>query len=142
MSIEEKLDALTAAIVNLTAAVQGKAGGQPDDAVKPAVVKTAKPEPTTILLGNGAEVVVPDVATATPARVAAVSAPPAAPAPAPVAEALDYVKDVRPLILRISKEKGRDTAVALLQKFGVAGGPDLKPEQLADFVAAATDALK
>jgi hypothetical protein len=44
-----------------------------------------------------------------------------------------YDGHVKPAILTIAKEKGRDIVTALLQRFGAGKGPDLKPEQFADF---------
>lgn len=44
-------------------------------------------------------------------------------------------------ITALAKAKGRDVAVGLLKEFGVAKGPDLKPEQYADALAAATAKL-
>lgn len=46
----------------------------------------------------------------------------------------DQVKDA---ILALSKAKGRDAVVKLLTQFGAAKGPDLKPEQYAEFHKAA-----
>lgn len=49
--------------------------------------------------------------------------------------ALDYEKDVKPRVLQLSKEKGRDPTVALLQRFGVQKATELKPEQYARFIS-------
>ena len=38
-------------------------------------------------------------------------------------------------INKLAKGKGRDAAVAVLSKFGVTRGPELKPEQYADVIA-------
>lgn len=62
-----------------------------------------------------------------------VSKPEASP-PAPSTATVTY-EDVRALVLRVSKEKGRDVAAAVLALFGVAKAPELKPEQYADVVA-------
>lgn len=56
------------------------------------------------------------------------SAEPAAASPA--TEALTYEAHVKPLVIKAGGVKGRDAVVALLGTFGVAKGPDLKPEQL------------
>lgn len=45
--------------------------------------------------------------------------------------------DVIAAINSLAAAKGRNTAVELLSKFGVSKGPELKPEQYADFVATA-----
>lgn len=49
-------------------------------------------------------------------------------------EALAYDPHVKTQILTLSKEKGRQTVEALLSRYGVQRGPDLKPEQFAGFV--------
>ncbi len=46
-------------------------------------------------------------------------------------------EDVRASILAVSKAKGREITVALLQRFGVASGKDLKVEQYAEMIATA-----
>lgn len=55
--------------------------------------------------------------------------------------ALDYEKDVKPLALRVAKEKKREGLVEILTKFGVAQANLLKPEQYNDFIAACNKAL-
>jgi hypothetical protein len=49
--------------------------------------------------------------------------------------------DVKALVLQVSKDKGRDTAAAVLAGFGVAKAPELKPAQYADAVAQLKAAL-
>ena len=51
------------------------------------------------------------------------------------AEVIDYAL-VRAAILKVSAEKGREAAAAVLEGLGVAKGPDLKPEQYAPALAA------
>ncbi len=55
----------------------------------------------------------PDV-IATPAQVEAVAA-----SPSEQPATIDYAKDVKPLLLKVSTSKGRDALVALLAQFGV-----------------------
>lgn len=50
-------------------------------------------------------------------------------------------EDVKPLILDLTKAKGREVAAGALAKFGAAKGPELKPEQFAEFVAHAKSLL-
>jgi len=49
--------------------------------------------------------------------------------------------DVKASILAVSKAKGREPTVAMLQRFGVASGKDLKPVQFADLIAFAAGVL-
>lgn len=61
-------------------------------------------------------------------------------APAETAALITY-DDVAKAIIALSKEKGRDAAVAVLTKLGVAKATDLKMEQYANAIAAAKAAL-
>ena len=54
----------------------------------------------------------------------------------PNAPAATY-EDVAKAIIALSKEKGRDAAVAVLNKLGVAKATDLTPEEYAKAIAAA-----
>ena len=83
----------------------------------------------------------------TPASSSA--APAASPAPAeqkadatekPKAETLTYEKSGLPEKIKAAVGKDKAGVVALLKEFGVAKGPELKPEQFADF-GAEIDAL-
>lgn len=51
---------------------------------------------------------------------------------ADVAPALDYEKDIKPLVLAIAKIS-REKAEALLQRFGVTSAKNLKADQFAEF---------
>lgn len=57
------------------------------------------------------------------------------------AEALDYGKDVKPLLLKVSASKGRDALVGLLTKFGVAKGDLLPADKLSQVVSEANELL-
>jgi hypothetical protein len=67
------------------------------------------------------------------------SAPAATTAESPSEQAIP-VGDVNAAIIALAKSKGRDAAVAVLQQFGVAKVPELKPEQYAAVMAAAKEA--
>lgn len=126
MSIELALQENTAALKALFA-LFSKAGIPAPSAATPtpapqaaAPVPVAKEEPI-----------------ATPAEV---SAAPAAKESAPT-DALDYNKDVKPLLVKVSTAKGREALVGLLQKFGVAKGDQLPQDKLAAVVAEANTLL-
>lgn len=51
---------------------------------------------------------------------------------AETAPTYDAVKDK---VIALSKEKGREPTIALLQRHGVTKAPELKPAQYADFIA-------
>lgn len=48
---------------------------------------------------------------------------------------------IKPLIIKLNTTKGREAAAGLLAEFGVTRGPELKPEQFADFFTRVTAAL-
>lgn len=50
-------------------------------------------------------------------------------------------EDVKAAVLEVSKVKGRETVVGLLQRFGVSKAPDLLPASYADVIAVAQDVL-
>ena len=57
--------------------------------------------------------------------------------PAPAAGEATY-QDAAAAITKLSRLKGRETAVALLSEFGASKLPDVKPDQFADVIAKAT----
>lgn len=71
------------------------------------------------------------------------AAPKAEPKAPPTASsaALDYEKDVKPLALRVAKEKGREALVKILEGFKVTQANLLKPEQFGDFTKQCNTAL-
>jgi hypothetical protein len=54
---------------------------------------------------------------------------------------LDYEKDVKPLIVKVSTEKGREVAIAMLQRLGVSKSADLLPAQYAQAMQFANEVL-
>lgn len=124
MTIEAKLEALTAAVLGLTAAVQNAVGNKPIIGADPAVIKSAK---------EAAKPAAEKAPTAAPA------APTAAPAATQPAEALTY-DDVKVPFLALVK-KNRDLALATLKPFGLDSLKPAKPEQFAAILAALNNAL-
>jgi hypothetical protein len=57
------------------------------------------------------------------------------------APTLDYVKDVKPLLLKVSASKGRDALVSLLNEFGVDKGDKLPADKLPEVVAQVNELL-
>lgn len=84
---------------------------------------------------------------AVPEKTVAASAPSAKPAvaaaPASTAatEPATY-QDAAAAITKLSRAKGRDAAINVLQQFGASKLPEVKPEQFADIIAAAEAAIK
>jgi len=79
--------------------------------------------------------------TAGVAGAALPTAKPAVPAKPATGGALDYEKDVKPLALRVAKDKKREGLVEILTQFGVAQANLLKPEQYGPFITACNKAL-
>jgi hypothetical protein len=89
---------------------------------------------TIALAANHVPAVGPNVAAGKPP--AAAPKPPAA-----TGGALDYEKDVKPLALRVAKEKGREKLIEILGEFKVAQANLLKAEQWGLFITACNKAL-
>jgi hypothetical protein len=97
--------------------------------------KTEKPKATA------AKKPTADSASSAPGATQATTAPPAAAQEktstateaSSGGEEITYDGHVKPAILTIASKKGRDTVTALLQRFGAGKGPDLKPDQYAEF---------
>ena len=122
---------------NLVAAALAGQAKEPAPLPKPAAAHEAAAGPATA----------PAVEAAAPEKTASALSPTAesaaadAQASTAATEPVNYEKGVKPLILKIITVKGREAATAAFAKFGVAKGPDLKPEQYAQFVAHANEVL-
>jgi hypothetical protein len=81
----------------------------------------------------------PHTADAGDTKAERLSEQPAATPTAAATEAVSY-QETATAITKLSRVKGRDTAVALLAKFGAANLKEIKPEQFAAVLAAANDA--
>ncbi len=137
------LTALTAFLAGGTAptpapAPTRSAAKEPSQPPKSAAAPAAAAGPSTA----------PAVEAAAPEKTASAPSPAAEPAaaPAPASTAatdapLTYDKDIKPLIIQLGKERGRDATLALLGKFGATSGPGLKPEQFGEFVEGAKAVL-
>ena len=97
-----------------------------DNAAQGAAVEQEAGEPT----GAGATDAQPEESTApTPATAA-----PEKVAPQPTDTALDFDKDVAPVVLGYVKSKGKPWVVAILNQFGVERASELPPEQFGELV--------
>lgn len=135
----QSLTALATALTALGIATPGAApvaAKEPAAAPKPAAAPVAVGGPAT------AQAVVADAPEKTDAASSPTAASAAADAQASTAATEPVTYDqVKPLILKINAAKGREVAAAALGKFGVTKGPELKPEQYAEFVAHANEVL-
>lgn len=127
MTIEAKLEALTAAINKLSDTlaprlVHLEAATKPAKSVSPSIDAAAPKQPMQA-----------------PAAAPAATAPAAAPAAQEPAKALTY-DDVKVPFLALVK-KNRDLALATLKPFGLDSLKPAKPEQFAAILAALNNAL-
>ena len=143
MSIEQALAETTSAIRELIAAIRA---GAPTTAAQVAAVVAEAPEAETAKAKIPAKDPAKDPATAEVSDAAehgktAAQAVEAlaghANKPTPTAT----YEDAKAAVLKISKEKGRDAAVAVLSAFGVQKLPDLQPENYGALVAKVDEAL-
>src|ERR1700687_896871 len=129
MSLEAKLELLTEAINELTAAISAmQAPGPLTEADKEVVKKSA---PVQTQRANPAE----PVTEAEPKSSDTTSGEPSAPTGESSSPALDYVKDVKPITIQLSKEKGREITIGVLSRFGVKSAQDLEPAQWVEYIA-------
>jgi hypothetical protein len=108
------------------------------DTPKPAPAESKKEKAKATVVANGASSTAADPSP-TPAAAAQDPAPTAVDA-APGAASVTY-DDVKTMIGKLGAGKSRQAVIDLLAEFGVAKGPDLKPEQFAGFVAKANAQL-
>ena len=143
MSIEQALAENTSAIRELIAAIRA---GVPTTAAQVAAVVAEAPEAETAKAKipakdpakDPAAAEVPDAAEHGKTAAQAVEALAGrANKPTPTAT----YEDARAAVLKISKEKGRDAAVAVLSTFGAQKLPDLQPENYGALVAKVDEAL-
>jgi hypothetical protein len=122
MSLETAIRENTAALQTLTAALlKGAVPGSNDDLEREALqayrdheVKKRASKPVT------------------PAAVSI---------PAPVVVPLDYVRDVKPLVLKLAAQD-RPALLGLLDDYGVAKAPEVPGEKLPEFLARVEEFLK
>jgi hypothetical protein len=131
MSLEAKLELLTAAVIELAAAIGTMQAPGPvevtpqqisDEKRASAAVKYVEPAKQKEELPNEQ----PKSST---------SGEQSAPTGESSSPALDYVKDVKPITIRLSKEKGREITIGVLSRFGVKSAQDLDTTQWAEYIA-------
>lgn len=109
-----------------------------EKAEKAPVKETAAKKPATVQKTQAESAPTQPTASAEAAAVPE-SKPESTSAPETAAAPLAY-PDVVAAINKLATAKGREAAVALLGEFGVSKGPELKPEQFAEFIEQATAA--
>ena len=82
-----------------------------------------------------------DTTTSDTGQTATNIASPSEPEQAPGAKALDFEKDIAPLVLKVVAESGKPVVQDILAQFGVERASQVPDEQLNELVAALKDAL-
>lgn len=122
MSLEQAITDHASALRELAAAIRAKVGAHDTTAAAAEKVISDAKKPTAAKTDVAGPKQQTTVATApTETKQAEQQAP--------------TYDDVKAKVLTLSKDKGRDQVVAILQRYGVAKAPDLKPEQYADIIA-------
>jgi hypothetical protein len=128
MSLEAKLELLTAAVIELTAAIGVM------QAPGPFAASVSVPEPKHLNAIIDAELA-KQAPNDQPSSSATTSGEQSAPTGESSSPALDYAKDVKPITLRLSKEKGREITIGVLSRFGVQSAQALDAAQWVDYIA-------
>lgn len=138
MSLEARIELLTAAVIELTAAIGAMQAPGPvasEDAYKEALKdrsggERAKQNQAAVIEQEIAESKKPDAKS-----TGTTSGEPSAPTGESSSPALDYAKDVKPITIRLSKEKGREITIGVLSRFGVKSAQELDAAQWAEYIA-------
>lgn len=143
MSLEQAITDHASALRELAAAIRATISGAPQITVADAgaavstAVETPAPSAARAAIHQALEAAKADAnakkAAATASSPAASAAPSTSGQGADSEPAPSY-DDVKAKVVALSKEKGREPAVQLLQRYGVAKAPELAPEQYAEFI--------
>lgn len=137
MSLEAKIELLTAAVTELTRAMQTQSGfAAQQEAVQ--TMWDANTVSQTRVADTGIIEVIEqskEVPNAEPESSTQKSAEPSVQTGDLSSPGLTYKDHVKPATLKLSQQKGRDVAIAVLARFGVKGAQDLDESQWADYVA-------
>jgi hypothetical protein len=137
MSLEQAITDHASALRELAAAIRATISGAHNISAAIKTVAEASPEQLVAAVDSKAatDKVINDAKKPVDTQTAATTAKAGTAAESPSdAPAPDY-EAVKAKALQLSKDKGRDPLIALLQRHGVAKAPDLKAEQYAAFIA-------
>lgn len=129
MSLEQAITDHAGALRELAAAIRSTISGAAEigQATDKVIADAKKSTAAAASSASGAKPETTVKKDAAPAKVEEAKQDTAKP------EAIEY-EAVKAKVLALAQTKGRDTLVALLQRYGVTKAPDLKPMQYADFV--------
>lgn len=148
MSLEAKIELLTAAVMELTRAISNARLVDPvsapldeikiypnspaaDTTEKSADKSAAKVQDWSSDTANTADLKAPNEPESSTQKSAEQSVQTGGSS----SPELTYKDHVKPATLKLSQQKGRDVAIAVLARFGVKGAQDLDESQWADYVA-------
>lgn len=133
MSLEAAIIDNTIAVRELIAAMTSRIGADKIATAAPAEVLTEKDTKAEIVKPAAK----PKPEAKKPEAEKTVAPTPSADGQTGTADSSDAVTydQVKAKILELSKDKGREPTIALMARYGVTKGPDLKPTQFAEFIA-------
>ena len=126
MSIENTLERIATALEQIAGSHTRPVEETPKPARSAARPKTTSPTA--------------DISEETPSGEVKDEQPPAS-ATAEAPSSFDYEADVKPLILKIGAQKGRDAILSLLGEYGVKSGQELTEDQYEAFATSAKEVL-
>ena len=130
---EATFQATATSLADALAAAQFLAGHDvPADSATKAVIAKAAEKPQTTATTAGKEQASASATTKPSGEQSASTA--ASSSDAQTSAALDYEKDIKPRVLLLSKEKGREATIATLSRFGVTKATELNADQWGDFL--------
>jgi hypothetical protein len=135
--LETRIEELTAAVKELTAVIGRMQAPGPDSILhelKSAPITNKAPKEETrggLTHEEYQNARLPNAQSSTDT----ISGEQSAPTGESSSPALDYAKDVKPITIQLSKEKGREITVSVLSRFGVKSAQDLDPAQWAEYIA-------
>lgn len=138
MSLEQAIQANTEALHQLIAVLAKQPVQMPLPMVQPMSLEEAK----DLLAGSTKPEPKPEPKAEKKAKdkAEAREESPKETAPQPQAQANPSYDEVKAAVVKLTADKGRDAAVAVLGQFKVAKATELKPEQYAEFLEAVKDA--
>lgn len=142
MSLEAKIELLTAAVTELTRVTAAQhsvkaVSASLEDIKHPvtAVDVKANNEEGETLMETKKRLQKEGVPNAEPESSTPELSQASAPTGEPSSPALTYKDDVKPATLKLSQQEGREVAIAVLARFGVKGAQELAEAQWAEYVA-------
>jgi hypothetical protein len=145
MSLEGKIELLTAAVIELTAAIGAMQAPGPfaEGVSVPPPAELNMIIDTELTTAKKSDARSTDTISGEPSALTGESSSPVYLTEGTEEElkaahakgVITYLYAVKPITIRLSKEKGREITIGVLSRFGVKSAQDLDPTQWADYIA-------